>query len=469
MNTHVVVLAAGPGTRMKSARQKVLLEANGLPLIEYVLRATAKLRPLTTTIVVGHGAEDVGRYLDAWPEVNVVLQDPARGPVHAISKTEALLWDAKGLVVVVPGTAAALSQVDLDAAISSHVAERRAVTLLVRSQKIAGGGGAAPTAAGGFDLFGQKTEIAGSGRDHVSEVPGVPDLSGVAIFDCGSIFGLSTEVCRTTRDAAEFEAIPVACSTLGKTIGYWMAPDPSTLLTPKTRHDLSLLGRLLQRRRCSDLMEVGVSVVDPETTYVGPDVEIGNDSVIHPNVIIEGRTSIGRGCVVHGGSRLVDATLADRVVVQNHTVILSSTLKTGAVVGPFVHIRPGSSVGENARVGNFVELKKTALGTGSKANHLSYLGDATIGERVNIGAGTITCNYDGVHKHQTVIEDDVFIGSDSQLIAPVTVEKGAYVAAGSSITERVPAGALGIARSRQENKPGWVARSQMNKSDGGHK
>lgn len=454
---------------MRSEKQKVLLEANGLPLIEYVLRTATKLRPETTTIVVGHGAQEVGRYLDAWPEVNVVLQDPARGPVHAVSKTEALLWDAKGLVVVIPGTAAALSHTDLAAAIAYHLAEKHAATLLLGKSQILWGLAELPSVSSqGLLKIGHVTEKIGTGASAVSEGPDPLGLSGVAVFDSESIFGLSTEICRSQRDGADFEAIPAACSALGKAFGYWLAPDADSLRTPKTRQDLSRLGRLLQRRRCGELMEMGVSVVDPETTYVGPDVVVGRDSVIHPNVTLEGRTSVGRGCVIHGGSRLIDATVGDSVVVQNHTVILSSTLEVGAIVGPFVHIRPGSSIGENARVGNFVELKKTALGAGSKANHLSYLGDATIGARVNIGAGTITCNYDGAHKHQTVIEDDVFIGSDSQLVAPVTVEKGAYVAAGSSITERVPAGALAIARGRQENKLGWVARSKKNKG-GGHK
>jgi bifunctional UDP-N-acetylglucosamine pyrophosphorylase/glucosamine-1-phosphate N-acetyltransferase len=199
-----------------------------------------------------------------------------------------------------------------------------------------------------------------------------------------------------------------------------------------------------------------VTLVDPATTWLGADVEIGPDTVIHPNVSLEGRTRVGAGCEIQSGARLVNATVADNVLIQNYCVIRDSRIESGAILGPFSHIRPDSIVDTNAHVGNFVELKKTHLGPGAKANHLAYLGDATIGARVNIGAGVITCNYDGVNKHRTTIEDGVFVGSDSQLVAPVTLGKGAYIGAGSSITEDVPAGALAIARSRQTNKEGWV-------------
>jgi bifunctional UDP-N-acetylglucosamine pyrophosphorylase/glucosamine-1-phosphate N-acetyltransferase len=187
-------------------------------------------------------------------------------------------------------------------------------------------------------------------------------------------------------------------------------------------------------------------------------VTVGADTIVHPGVHLEGRTQVGSGCVIHSSVRIVDTTVGDEVVINNFCLIIDSAISRGARVGPFAHIRPQSSVGEDAHVGNFVELKKTAMGRGSKANHLAYLGDATIGERVNIGAGTITCNYDGVAKHPTVIEDGAFIGSDSQLIAPVRVGKGAYVAAGSTITHDVPADSLAIGRVKQVNKAGWAKR-----------
>jgi bifunctional UDP-N-acetylglucosamine pyrophosphorylase/glucosamine-1-phosphate N-acetyltransferase len=207
-------------------------------------------------------------------------------------------------------------------------------------------------------------------------------------------------------------------------------------------------------------MAAGVTIVDPATTYISRDVEVGPDTVIHPCVSLEGLTSVGTGCEIHSGARIVDSRIGDRVIVHNHCVITQSTIDSGASVGPFAHLRNHAHLGERAKVGNFVEVKQTVLGPGSKSMHLAYLGDATIGQNVNIGAGTITCNYDGTSKNPTVIEDGAFIGSDTQLVAPVRVGKGAYVAAGSSIVEDVPAGALGIARGKQVNKDGWVEKNK---------
>jgi bifunctional UDP-N-acetylglucosamine pyrophosphorylase/glucosamine-1-phosphate N-acetyltransferase len=207
-------------------------------------------------------------------------------------------------------------------------------------------------------------------------------------------------------------------------------------------------------------MAAGVTIVDPATTYIDTDVEIGADTVIHPGVVIEGHTKIGSACEIQGSVRICDSEIADRVTVHNFCLIIGARVATDASIGPFAHLRPETVVGEGAKIGNFVELKKTTMGPGSKANHLAYLGDATIGAKVNVGAGTITCNYDGVNKNATIIEDGAFIGSDTQLIAPVRIGKGAYVGAGSSITEDVPAGALGIARGRQSNVEGWVERKK---------
>jgi bifunctional UDP-N-acetylglucosamine pyrophosphorylase/glucosamine-1-phosphate N-acetyltransferase len=203
-------------------------------------------------------------------------------------------------------------------------------------------------------------------------------------------------------------------------------------------------------------MAGGVTLIDPATTYIDSDVVIGPDTIIYPCVFIEGTSRIGTACEIHSGSRIVNSSIGDRAIIRNHTVITDATVADGAWVGPFAHLRPGADLGPESRVGNFVELKKTTLGAGSKANHLAYLGDATIGSNVNVGAGTITCNYDGSEKHQTAIEDGAFVGSNSTIVAPVTIGREAYVAAGSTITDDVPSRSLGIGRSRQENKEGWV-------------
>jgi bifunctional UDP-N-acetylglucosamine pyrophosphorylase/glucosamine-1-phosphate N-acetyltransferase len=212
-------------------------------------------------------------------------------------------------------------------------------------------------------------------------------------------------------------------------------------------------------------MASGVTLLDPARTCVDADVAVGADTIVHPGVQLEGRTTIGLGCVLRSGVRVTNSVIGDSAEILDHCVVVDSRVAAGARIGPFAHLRPGSDVREHAHVGNFVELKKTVLGRGSKANHLAYLGDATVGEGVNVGAGTITCNYDGVHKYPTVIEDGAFIGSDSQLVAPVTIGKGAYVAAGSSITKDVPAGALAVARGQQVVKEGWVARKKAPRAD----
>ena len=223
----------------------------------------------------------------------------------------------------------------------------------------------------------------------------------------------------------------------------------------------------MTHERLERLRAGGVTILDPATAYVDDTVTIGPGTVIHPGVTLEGQTTIGADCRIRSWVRLTDATVGDRVHINDSCVIVESTLEADTRVGPFAHIRPGSVVKASAHVGNFVELKKTVLGEGSKASHLTYLGDATIGAHANIGAGTITCNYDGVNKNPTIIEDGAFIGSDSQLIAPVRIGAGAFVAAGSSITHDVPAGALGIARGRQQNVPGWVERRRADSATSG--
>jgi bifunctional UDP-N-acetylglucosamine pyrophosphorylase/glucosamine-1-phosphate N-acetyltransferase len=235
---------------------------------------------------------------------------------------------------------------------------------------------------------------------------------------------------------------------------------PDEIRGVNSRTELAEVNAIMRQTKNEELMAAGVTLVDPATTYIDPDVQIGADTVIHPGVVIQGQTKIGAACEIQAYVRISDAEIADRVTIHNFCLIVGARVADGASIGPFAHLRPETEVGQSAKVGNFVELKKTSLGAGSKANHLSYLGDATIGANVNVGAGTITCNYDGKQKHQTVIEDDSFIGSDTQLIAPVRIGKGAYVAAGSSITSDVPSGALGIARGKQANVDGWVERKK---------
>jgi bifunctional UDP-N-acetylglucosamine pyrophosphorylase/glucosamine-1-phosphate N-acetyltransferase len=236
--------------------------------------------------------------------------------------------------------------------------------------------------------------------------------------------------------------------------------NPDEIRGINSRVELAAVSRIVRDRKNAELMASGVTIEDPATTYVDAGVTIGADTILHPGVSIEGETTIGAGCEIHSGTRICDSTIGDRVIILNHCVIAQARVAEAARVGPFAHLRAAADVRANARVGNFVELKKTVLGAGSKANHLAYLGDATIGDGVNIGAGTITCNYDGVNKNQTVIEDGAFVGSDSQLIAPVTIGKGAYVGSGSTIRENVPAGSLAVTAGTQRNIDGWVEKKR---------
>jgi bifunctional UDP-N-acetylglucosamine pyrophosphorylase/glucosamine-1-phosphate N-acetyltransferase len=292
--------------------------------------------------------------------------------------------------------------------------------------------------------------------------------AGIYAFRLDGLFeGLRNILAANAQQEYYLPDIIALCRTRGLPVETISVANADETRGINSRAELATVSRIVRQTKNSELMAAGVTIEDPATTYVDPDVEIGADTTIHPGVSLEGQTTIGAGCEIHSGVRIVNSRLGDRVTVLNHCLINNSTLANDSRVGPFAHLRTEVAIGERAKVGNFVELKKTALGPGSKSMHLSYLGDATIGASVNVGAGTITCNYDGVGKHPTVIEDEVFIGSDSQLIAPVRVGRGAYVAAGSSITDDVPPDSLAIARGRQENKPGWAEKRRARRSQGG--
>jgi bifunctional UDP-N-acetylglucosamine pyrophosphorylase/glucosamine-1-phosphate N-acetyltransferase len=282
--------------------------------------------------------------------------------------------------------------------------------------------------------------------------------SGIYAFDRAPLFGALREIGSANAQGEYYlPDLVTIYRGRGLPVETLVLADPREILGVNSRKELADVASILRTAKNDELMAAGVTLVDPSTAYIGPDVSIGADTIVHPGVHLEGRTSIGTGCEIHAGVRIVDSTIADNVVINNYCVIVESHVASGARLGPFAHIRPLSEVGEGAHVGNFVELKKTSMGRGAKANHLTYLGDATIGEKVNVGAGTITCNYDGTAKHPTIIEDGAFIGSDTQLIAPVRVGKGAYVAAGASVTDDVPPDSLAISRVKQVNIEGWVS------------
>jgi bifunctional UDP-N-acetylglucosamine pyrophosphorylase/glucosamine-1-phosphate N-acetyltransferase len=449
--THVVILAAGKGTRMKSADPKVLHHAGGLPLIEHVLRTADSLRPDTTVVVVGHQAERVEAALRKRLGLRFALQQPQLGTGHALLQAEPHLAGASGTVVLLSGDVPLLRPETLASLVEAHRARGAAATVL--TARVPG-----PHEYGRIVREDGRIAAIVEHKDATPAQRAIDEInSGIYAFALEPLFAALRSVGAANAQGEYYLPDLVGIyRAQGRTVETVLLDDSREILGVNSRKELADVTAILKTTRNDELMAAGVSIVDPGSAWIGPDVVIGPDTVIHPNVYLEGRTRIGSNCEIHAGVRLVDSVVDDGVVINNYCVICESHVARGARVGPFAHIRPQSAVGEGAHVGNFTELKKTTLGKGSTANHLSYLGDAVIGEQVNIGAGTITCNYDGTHKHPTVIEDGAFIGSDTQLVAPVRVGKGAYVGAGSSIVEDVPDGALGIARGKQVNKPGWV-------------
>jgi bifunctional UDP-N-acetylglucosamine pyrophosphorylase / glucosamine-1-phosphate N-acetyltransferase len=456
MSNHVVILAAGKGTRMKSGLPKVLHRAAGLPLLEHVLRTASTLEPASVVLVLGHEADLVRTALGERLGLSFALQQPQLGTGHALLQAEAALAGARGTVVLLSGDVPLLRPATLRGLVERHRAAGAAATVLTATVPAPDGYGRIVRGDEG-----RITRIV----EHRDATPLEREIgeinSGVYAFDLDPLFEALRGIGAANAQGEYYlPDLVTIYRARGMAVETLTLDDPREIIGVNSRKELAEVAAILRGAKNDELMAAGVTIVDPASTFIDPDVRIGADTTIRPGVYLEGRTSIGSGCEIHSGVRIVDSTIEDGVVINNFCVIVESVVRKGARLGPFAHIRPQSDVGESAHVGNFVELKKTSMGRGSKANHLSYLGDATIGEKVNVGAGTITCNYDGTAKHPTVIEDGAFIGSDSQLVAPVRVGRGAYVAAGSSITEDVPEDALAIARGKQVNKEGWAARKR---------
>jgi bifunctional UDP-N-acetylglucosamine pyrophosphorylase / glucosamine-1-phosphate N-acetyltransferase len=452
---HVVILAAGQGTRMKSSLPKVLHQISGRPLIEHVLRTAESVSPASITVVVGHRADVVRERLQKRRSLQFAVQEPQLGTAHALQQTESVLAGRTGTVVLLSGDVPLLTPDTLRRLVETHRGANAAATVVTATVERPYGYGRIVRADGQIARIVEERDASQAERQ-IREIN-----SGIYAFDLAPLFEALRGI--ASRNAqGEFYLTDLIAIYRRRTLPVetLLVDDTQEIRGINSRTELAEVSSLLRQKKNEALMAAGVTLIDPATTYIDPDVEIGPDTVIHPGVILEGQTRLGSGCEIQAHVRIAESTLGDKVMVNSFCLIVGARVANGAAVGPFAHLRPETVVGEKARIGNFVELKKTTMGPGSKANHLSYLGDATIGANVNVGAGTITCNYDGVHKHQTVIEDGAFIGSDSQLIAPVTVGKGAFVAAGSSITKDVPAGALGIARGQQSNVEGWVERKK---------
>ena len=454
----MVIMAAGKGTRLKSNRAKVLHEIGGRPLLAHVIRAAQQVVPARDIyVVIGHQAENVRAVVEAMGSQSV-LQAEQRGTGHAVMSARKQVFQYPNILVL-SGDVPLIRPETIEQVRDFHLAKKAAMTVLT----------AEPPDPSGYG------RVIRSGGDRIEAIVEQKALtraqqkareinSGIYAFATGPLFA-NIDRLTTDNSQGEFYLTDMA-ALLGKKnkVLALKAGDFAEILGANTLGELAALDALLRARKSSQLMAEGVTIYRPETCVIDCEVEIGADTVVEPFVQILGQTRVGSGCRIRSFSVISNSIIAADVTVRPGCIIDQSQIAQGALLGPYAHLRPGSEIGEGAHVGNFVETKKARLGRGTKANHLTYLGDTEIGAGANIGAGTITCNYDGKNKHTTVIEDGAFVGSDATLVAPVRIGKGAYVAAGSCITDDVPADALAFGRARQEVKEGWAKRRREGKA-----
>ena len=452
----IAIMAAGKGTRLKSKHPKVLHKIGGRPLLAHVIRAASSVVPPSDIFaIIGHESDRVRAAVEKYG-INFVEQREQRGTGHAIMQCRDAL---KGYehVIVLSGDVPLIRPETIAHIRDFHLQQRAAMTILT----------ALPPDPFGYGRIirakknGKPTDLVVQIVEQKAATPAQQKIheinSGIYGFSVRELFA---RIDKLSTDNAHHEFYLTDIAALltkdRKKVVALPATDSHEVLGVNTRADLAALDALVRMNKARALMDSGVTIFHPETVVIDSDVTVGPDTVIEPYVQLLGNTAIGGDCVVRSYAVLRNMRIGDGVTIHNSCVFEDATVDNGAILGPFARLRPEAHVGEGAHVGNFVELKKTHLGRGSKANHLSYLGDAEIGEKVNIGAGTITCNYDGKAKHKTTIEDGAFVGSDSILVAPVKIGRGAYVAASSCITEDVPEDALALGRARQVNKEGWT-------------
>jgi len=460
----IAILAAGQGTRFKSKLAKVLHAAGGRPLIEHVVRAARELPAGALFVIVGYQAEAVTAAVKAIPGpmpgsgVQFIRQEGPLGTGHAVRCGHADLELAAPHLMVLSGDTPLLEASTLRRFLEFHMRSEAAASVMTADVQDPSGYGRVIRDRSQRGADDSLTAIV----EHKSASPKqlrIQEINtGIYCFQTRPLFAELERLAPDpiTREYYLTDVIGLLHSRRLAVAAY-KASDPAEVAGVNTRVELAEVDGVLRERKARALMLSGVTLLQPASILIDPDVEVGPDTVIEPGVSLLGRTRVGEGCRIGAHSVITDSELADGVIVKPSCVITESKIFEGASVGPFSQLRPESEIGPDARIGNFVEVKKSRIGRGAKAQHLTYLGDATVGEGSNIGAGTITCNYDGERKSPTVIEDHVFIGSGTELVAPVRVGKNAYVAAGSTITEDVPPDSLAIARARQVGKPGWVA------------
>jgi bifunctional UDP-N-acetylglucosamine pyrophosphorylase/glucosamine-1-phosphate N-acetyltransferase len=449
----IVIMAAGKGTRLKSKHPKVLHTAGGQPLLAHVVQAATQIVPAKDVfVVIGHEADQVKKAVEE-SGVNFVLQAEQRGTGHALMAARDVV-KSYDHVLVLSGDAPLITARTVAALRDFHLSHKASMTLLTADLEN-------PT---GYGRVLRKTAKGANVRAIVEEKSASPAQkkiceinSGFYAFNARDLFGHIDSLSNANSHGEYYLTDMAAVLTQAKRpVLATKTDNPTEILGGNTRAELVEIDQQLRLAKCHQLMEQGVTIFYPATCVIDTAVEVGADTVIEPFVQLIGKTRVGSDCRIRSYSVLTNSQIGNGVLINPGTIMDDSRVAANAVIGPYSRLRPGSDIGEGAHLGNFVETKKMKLGKGSKANHLTYLGDAEVGEGVNVGAGTITCNYDGAHKHKTVIGDRVFVGSDTTLVAPIQIGSGAYIGAASCLTEDVPQDALAIGRARQTNKEGWA-------------
>ncbi len=462
MDLCAIVLAAGQGTRMKSALPKVLHPVSGRPMVWYPTSLARQLTKGAIVLVVGHASNQVRAYLEQhksdWDPLLIVEQAQQLGTGHAVQQAYSCLKEhlphLSGHCLIMNGDTPLLTSETLEAFIAHHETQRATLTLLTTHLQDPSGYGRVIRREDGFVVRIVEDRDATPQEKEVSEI-NVGTYIVKEEFLGKALAGLQPQ--NAQGEYYLTDIIEMAVDE-GHSVSGWVTADPLETTGINTRVQLAVAEKEMQARICQRHLLAGVTMKDPSRVIIESGVQIDQDATLYPGVILEGNTRVGKGCTIRENSRLTNTVLGQGVLIQDSCVLQDSEIGDEGVIGPFAHVRPGSRTHRKAKIGNFVELKQSEIGEGSKVNHLSYIGDAIVGRHVNIGAGTITCNYDGYRKEKTIIGDNVFIGSDVQLVAPVTVGEGALVAAGTTVTENVPPNALGISRVAQMNKEGTAAR-----------
>ena len=461
MKTTCVILAAGLGKRMKSSLPKVLHKVCGVPMLQSVIDTARRLKCGKIVVVAGRNGDLIQKTLAA-TDVSYVLQQEPKGTGHALLCAREALRGLQGVLVVLNGDTPLVSAETIRKFLRQHAGSRSGVSVLSFMAGNPADYGRIVRDASGQVLSIVEHKDADAAQKKIREVN-----SGIYAIN-QDLLHLLDDI-QINRKKGEYyltDIIALSARKGFRTSALCVGVERE-FMGVNTKQELYRASRIMEASIIEKWIEKGVNILDAGSVFIHPHAVIGPETTLYPNVYIDGATRIGRGATIYPHVRISDSRISDRAVIKDSTVIEDSVVRAGAAVGPFAHLRPGSEVGEDAKVGNFVELKKAVIGKGSKASHLSYLGDARIGKGVNIGAGTITCNYDGRKKSVTVVEEGVFVGSDSQLVAPVRIGRGAYIGAGSTITKDVPPHALAVSRTEQRNIKDWAKkrRTQLAKEE----